>query len=162
MHFHVDDQGCACCHIKNYLHRLDTSIEVLLERRWAQRNQTTLHGQHVNTAKLPTKYIEWRDKFVSPNVDILGGLEALSDVMLQTALREAIPGLAAEKLNPHVPERNGYFHLVTGMMMGIMRKRGINIPSAELHCPVTPPHHGRETGNWGHQPVVSFLSVPHR
>lgn len=83
----------------------------------------------MNIAKLPTKYKEWRDKFVSPRVNILEGLEALSDVMLQAALREAIPDLAAEKLNPHDPERDGYFHLVTGMIMEIMRKRGINIPS---------------------------------
>lgn len=89
----------------------------------------TIRGQHVNTAKLPTKYKEWRDKFVSPHVDILEGLEALSDVMLQDALREAIPGLAAEKLNPRDPEHDGSFHLVTGMMMGLMHKRGLNIPS---------------------------------
>lgn len=89
----------------------------------------TIHGQHVNTAKLPAKYKEWRDKVMPPHVDILEGLEALSDVQLQQALADAIPGLTAEKLNPRAPEHDGSFHLVTGMMMGIMHKRGLNIPS---------------------------------
>lgn len=89
----------------------------------------TLYGQHVNTANLPAKYREWRDKFISPHIDLIEGLEALSDTKLQDALRDAIPGLTAEKLNPRAPEYDGSFHLVTGVLMGIMHKRGLNIPA---------------------------------
>lgn len=89
----------------------------------------TIRGQHVNTANITAKYKEWRDKFISPDADILEGIEALSDVQLQQALDAAIPGLTAERLNPSAPEHDGSFHLVAGMMMGIMHKRGLNIPS---------------------------------
>lgn len=78
---------------------------------------------------LPTKYKEWRDKFIPPHVDVLEGLETLSDVELQQALHDVIPGLAAEKLNPRTPEHDGSFHFAAGMMMGIMHKRELNIPT---------------------------------
>ena len=90
---------------------------------------TDLLQRHVYTAVYPAKYKEWRDKFVAPHDDILQGLEALSDVQLQKALHEAIPGLTAERLNPSAPDYDGSFHLVTGMIMGIMHKRGLNIPN---------------------------------
>ena len=77
---------------------------------------------------LPAKYAKWRDNLFPRGVDLLDGLNTLSDVMLQEAWRTLLPGLTAEKLDPRSPELDGSFHLAAGMVMGIMHTRGLNIP----------------------------------
>lgn len=77
---------------------------------------------------LPPRYASWRDQFIPRNVDLLDGLEALTDEELQRAWRELLPGISAERLHPRSPEFDGSFHLAAGMIMGIMHTRKLNIP----------------------------------
>lgn len=84
---------------------------------------------HYSRVALPDKYREWRDAFIDPKTDILEGIERLTDAQLRDAYQAALPGLIAEKLHPRSAQFDGSFHLVTGMMMGIMHKRGLNIPN---------------------------------
>lgn len=82
-------------------------------------------GSHTG---LPSRYFSWRDQFIPRGVDLLEGLEALSDEELQRAWHELLPGVSAERLLPKSPEFDGSFHLAAGVIMGIMRARGLNIP----------------------------------
>ncbi|HEY8342639.1 MAG TPA: hypothetical protein VIK75_06535, partial [Calditerricola sp.] len=81
-----------------------------------------------SNTSLPSRYLAWRDRFIPRGVDLLEGLEALTDEELQRAWHELLPGVSAAKLNPKSPEFDGSFHLAAGVIMGVMHARKLNIP----------------------------------